>query len=193
MANKVVAAAIVATIAFWAYTQTLLPGVDLGDTGGFQAGVLWPEVSAREAYPLYYNLARPFVRSVSAANPARGLNLFSAVFGSAAVGLLTLLCALVTESLAAGVVAGLMLAPRASLETNFGFTAMITAFAAAVIGGFGRFAGVIVGALVLGLVEQLGTQYVAYQYKAVYPFARMILIVAILPRGVLGSTSRVRV
>ena len=33
---------------------------------------------------------------------------------------------------------------------------MITAFAAAVIGGFGRFAGVIVGALVLGLVQQLG-------------------------------------
>jgi branched-chain amino acid transport system permease protein len=90
-------------------------------------------------------------------------------------------------------VAGLMLAPRASLETNFGFTAMIAAFAAAVIGGFGRFGGVIVGALVLGLVEQLGTQYVAYQFKAVYPFALMILIVAIAPRGVLGSQSRVRV
>lgn len=90
-------------------------------------------------------------------------------------------------------IAGLMLAPRASLDTNFGFTAMITAFAAAVIGGFGRFAGVIVGALILGLVQQLGTQYVAYQYAAVYPFALMILIVAIAPRGVLGSASRVRV
>ncbi|WP_433045980.1 branched-chain amino acid ABC transporter permease [Dactylosporangium sp. CS-033363] len=90
-------------------------------------------------------------------------------------------------------VAGIMLAPRASLDTGFGFTAMITAFAAAVIGGFGRFSGVIVGALVLGLVQQLGTQYIAYQYAAVYPFALMILIVAIAPRGVLGSTSRVRV
>ena len=36
----VAAAAIVATVAFWAYTKTLLPGVDLGDTGGFQAAVL---------------------------------------------------------------------------------------------------------------------------------------------------------
>src|SRR5436190_474599 len=99
--RALVAALATATFAFWAYTQTLLPGVDLGDTGGFQAAVLWPEVSARQAYPLYYDLARPFVRAVSFDNPARGLNLFSAIFGAAAVGLLTLLCALVTDSPAA--------------------------------------------------------------------------------------------
>ena len=108
--TAVIVAAIVATVAFWAYTQTLLPGVDLGDTGGFQAAVLWPEVSARQAYPLYYDLAAPFVRAASMANPARGLNLFSAIFGAVAVGLLTYLCALVAESLAAGIVAGLLLA-----------------------------------------------------------------------------------
>ena len=45
--------------------------------------MLWPEVSARQAYPLYYGLAAPFVRAVSVANPARGLNLFSAIFGAA--------------------------------------------------------------------------------------------------------------
>ena len=105
-----VASVAIATIAFWAYTQTLLPGVDLGDTGGFQAAVLWPEVSARQAYPLYYGLARPFVGAVSAVNPARGLNLFSAIWGAAAVGLLTFLCAMVSGSLASGVVAGTLLA-----------------------------------------------------------------------------------
>jgi hypothetical protein len=108
--RKFVAACLVATLAFWAYTQTLLPGVDLGDTGGFQAAVLWPEVSARQAYPLYYGLARPFVRLVSLAHPARGLNLFSAISGAAAVGLLTLLAALVADSVAAGIAAGLLLA-----------------------------------------------------------------------------------
>jgi len=108
--RTIIAAAVVATLAFWAYTRTLLPGVDLGDTGGFQAAVLWPEVSARQAYPLYYELGARFVRAVSTANPARGLNLFSAVFGAIAVGLLTCLCALVNESLLAGVVAGSLLA-----------------------------------------------------------------------------------
>src|SRR6478672_4232214 len=108
--TAIIAAAVLATVAFWAYTKTLLPGVDLGDTGGFQAAVLWPEVSARQAYPLYYELGAAFVRAVSTANPARGLNLFSAVFGAIAVGLLTYLCALVSESVVAGVVAGLLLA-----------------------------------------------------------------------------------
>lgn len=107
---RLAAAAIVATIAFWAYTQTLLPGVDLGDTGGFQAAVLWPAVSARQAYPLYYTLAKPFVATLSAAHPARGLNLFSAVWGAVTVGLLTWVVAEIGGATLAGVGAGLLFA-----------------------------------------------------------------------------------
>ena len=109
-AERIAISSIAATLAFWAYTQTLLPGVDLGDTGGFQAAVLWPEVSARQAYPLYYALARPFVSMAGAGNPARALNLFSSVWAAAAVGLLTFVCACVTRSLMAGAVAGTLLA-----------------------------------------------------------------------------------
>jgi hypothetical protein len=110
LAIRVAVSVVVATLAFWAYTQTLLPGVDPGDTGGFQAAVLWPQVSARQAYPLYYNLARPFVASTAPDNPARALNLFSAIFGAAAVGLLAFVCACVTNSLAGGAIAGGLLA-----------------------------------------------------------------------------------
>src|SRR5688500_88088 len=106
----VMAACLVATIAFWAYTSTLLPGVDLGDTGGFQAAVLWPETSARRAYPLYYFVAKPFVAAISRANPARGLNLFSAVAAALAVGLLIWITARLTRSAAAGAAGGLLLA-----------------------------------------------------------------------------------
>ena len=105
-----IVAALVATIAFVSYTRTLLPGVDLGDTGAFQAAVLWPEVSARQAYPLYYSLAAPFVSAVASTNPARGLNLFSALSASLAVGLLAGVTAHVTGSLVGGTVAGLLLA-----------------------------------------------------------------------------------
>jgi len=110
VSERIAVSCVVATLAFWAYTQTLLPGVDLGDTGGFQAAVLWPEVSARQAYPLYYALARPFVLHTSPANPARALNLLSAVWAAAAVGLVAFLCSSVTRSLAAGAVAGTLLA-----------------------------------------------------------------------------------
>jgi MFS family permease len=118
VANRITASCIVATIAFWAYTQTLVPGVDLGDTGGFQAAVLWPEVSARQAYPLYYNAAKLFVEGTcgsraaprTGCDPARALNLFSAVCAAAAVGLLSYLAATLSGSIASGVVAGLLLA-----------------------------------------------------------------------------------
>ena len=109
-AAPIVAAALVATLAFAVYTRTLLPGVDLGDTGGFQAAVLWPAVSARQAYPLYYNLAAPFVRATAPNDPARALNLFSGVAAAAAVGLLVIAAAAITGSTAAGVAAGLLLA-----------------------------------------------------------------------------------
>ena len=106
----IAAACIVATIAFWAYTRTLLPGVDLGDTGGFQAAVLWPEHSARRAYPLYYTLAAPFIRTASAGNPARGLNLFSALWAAIAAGLFAFFSGRLTKSPLAGAAAGLLLA-----------------------------------------------------------------------------------
>ena len=108
--RAVIAAAIVATVAFTAYTRTLLPGVDLGDTGGFQAAILWPEISARQAYPLYYALAKPFVGAVAEDNPARGLNLFSAVCAALASGLLTGVVTRVTGSTIGGGLAGLLLA-----------------------------------------------------------------------------------
>jgi hypothetical protein len=103
-------ACVAATVAFSVYARTLLPGVDLGDTGGFQAAVLWPETSARQAYPLYYSLARPFVLAVSPGNPALGLNLFSALCGALAIGLLTSVATLLSGSALAGAVAGLLLA-----------------------------------------------------------------------------------
>jgi hypothetical protein len=103
-------ACVVATVAFWAYTRTLLPGVDLGDTGGFQAAVLWPEQSARRAYPLYYTLATPFITAVSPDNPARGLNLFSAIWAAIAVGLLAAVTGRLTKSPLAAAAAGLLLA-----------------------------------------------------------------------------------
>ena len=112
--NSTLAAAALAcvagTVAFAVYTRTLLPGVDLGDTGGFQAAVLWPEANARRGYPLYYFLATPFVAALTPELPARGLNLFSAVTGGLAVALLTFLASSITRSLLAGAVAGAMLA-----------------------------------------------------------------------------------
>ena len=41
-------AAVVGTAAFVIFTLTLLPGIDLGDTGSFQAAVTYQTASARQ-------------------------------------------------------------------------------------------------------------------------------------------------
>lgn len=83
------AAIIVASFAFSLYHATLLPGMDLGDTPSFQTMGGSSVVSPRDAYPLYFALSAPFVWW-SGGDPARALNLASAVEAALACGVLVL-------------------------------------------------------------------------------------------------------
>jgi hypothetical protein len=96
-------------VAFLCYYRTLLPGLDLGDSASFQtiAGSL--TLNPRQAYPLYFSLGNLFVW-LHPGEPARAMNLASAVCGAIAVGLVSWLAARLTESLAGGIGAGLFLA-----------------------------------------------------------------------------------
>jgi len=89
--------------------------------------------------------------------------------------------------------AGLMIGPLSSVSPTMGFDAMITGFAAAVIGGFGRIWGTVVGGLIIGLAGQWGAGYIAYQFQDMYPYILMILVIAVLPRGLFGSEISERV
>ena len=62
-----VAALCVAVAAFAVFRATLLPGMDFGDTGSFQTIAGSPYLAPREAYPLYFALARLFLPLVGGA------------------------------------------------------------------------------------------------------------------------------
>jgi hypothetical protein len=96
-------------VAFLCYYRTLLPGLDLGDSASFQtiAGSL--TLNPRQAYPLYFALGNLFVW-LHPGEPARAMNLASAVYGALAVGLASWLAARLSESPLAGLGAGLFLA-----------------------------------------------------------------------------------
>jgi len=96
-------------VAFLCYYRTLLPGLDLGESASFQtiAGSL--TLNPRQAYPLYFGLGNLFVW-LHPGEPARAMNLASAVYGAIAVGLASWLAARLSESLVAGIGAGLFLA-----------------------------------------------------------------------------------
>jgi hypothetical protein len=103
------AALIVALIAFALYRATLLPGVDFGDTGSFQTMVGSPLITPRDGYPLYFALGAAVLR-VTGAEPAHALNLASAIEAAAACGLIVLVAAELSGSVAAAGAAALLFA-----------------------------------------------------------------------------------
>lgn len=88
---------------------------------------------------------------------------------------------------AAGVMAGVY---YGSLHFSMGFVIGLKAFTAAVIGGIGSIRGAMLGGLVLGLLEAFGTQipFIGSEWKDVFSFGLLILLLILKPTGILGKT-----
>lgn len=84
----------------------------------------------------------------------------------------------------AGMMAGLY---YGQINFMMGFIVGLKAFTAAVIGGIGSIPGAMLGGLVLGLVESLGTVYIGGEWKDVFAFGILILILVLKPTGLLGE------
>jgi branched-chain amino acid transport system permease protein len=62
----------------------------------------------------------------------------------------------------------------------------LKAFVAAVIGGIGNVRGAVLGGFVIAFVEQFGAFYISSNYRDVYVFALLIVILLVRPTGLLG-------
>jgi hypothetical protein len=103
------AALTAAALSFVLYRATLLPGVDFGDTGSFQTMVGSPLITPRDGYPLYFALGTAMLW-LTKAEPAHALNLASAIEGAAACGLIVLVAAELSGSVAAALGVALLFA-----------------------------------------------------------------------------------
>jgi branched-chain amino acid transport system permease protein len=63
------------------------------------------------------------------------------------------------------------------------------AFIAAVVGGIGNVNGAMLGGLLIGLVEFCGVQYLSSDYRDLYVFAVLILVLLVRPTGLLGRST----
>jgi branched-chain amino acid transport system permease protein len=92
---------------------------------------------------------------------------------------------------AAGTMAG---AYYGSLWYFMGFLIGLKAFTAAVIGGIGSIPGAMLGGLVLGLLEAFGTQIpgIGSEWKDVFSFVVLILVLVFKPTGLLGQSEQER-
>ena len=87
---------------------------------------------------------------------------------------------------AAGIMAGVY---YGSIHFFMGFIIGIKAFTAAVIGGIGIIPGAMLGGILLGLLEAFGTQipFIGSEWKDVFSFGILILILIFKPTGLLGK------
>jgi branched-chain amino acid transport system permease protein len=69
-----------------------------------------------------------------------------------------------------------------------GFTLGIEAFTAAVLGGIGNLRGALLGGLLLGVVENYGSQVFGSAWHSVVAFVVLILILMFRPTGLLGES-----
>lgn len=69
----------------------------------------------------------------------------------------------------------------------------LKAFVAAVIGGIGNVRGAVLGGFVIAAAEQFGAFYLSSNYRDVYVFALLILILLVRPTGLMGSTVQEKV
>jgi branched-chain amino acid transport system permease protein len=84
----------------------------------------------------------------------------------------------------AGAMYGLLIG---NVVWNMGFIYGIKAFTAAVLGGIGNIRGAVLGALLLGLVENMSTVCLAAEWKNVVAFTLLPLVLIFRPTGILGE------
>ncbi|HEY3314111.1 MAG TPA: branched-chain amino acid ABC transporter permease [Bacillota bacterium] len=98
---------------------------------------------------------------------------------------------------ALGGAAGVLFAMQYTLIHPYvGFILGIKAFTAAVFGGIGSIPGAMLGGVLLGLIESLGSAYLGVftrgafgaEYKDVIAFVILILVLILKPSGLLGET-----
>ena len=86
------------------------------------------------------------------------------------------------------------------IDFFMGYSAGLKAFTAAVLGGIGNLKGAMLGGIVLGLLEAFAASYMSLltggafgaEYKDIFAFSVLILILIFRPKGLLGEVVRER-
>ena len=93
-------------------------------------------------------------------------------------------------------IAGVMYASNYGTEQHtMGFLPGLKAFTAAVFGGIGNLAGAVIGGILLGLIEAIGSGYIGMltggllgsHYADIFAFIVLIIVLTLRPSGLLGE------
>jgi len=93
----------------------------------------------------------------------------------------------VIGSVMAAIAGSLVSLNYGSFNYAIGFIIGIKAFTSAVLGGIGSLPGAMLGGLLLGMAESLYTGFFESDYKDVFAFSLLILVLILKPSGLLGT------
>jgi branched-chain amino acid transport system permease protein/neutral amino acid transport system permease protein len=82
---------------------------------------------------------------------------------------------------------GMLIGLDATIDPLIGFKTILSVFAAAVVGGLGSLPGAVVGALVVGVGEELSLLFLSPAYRSAIGFFAILLVLTLRPRGILGA------
>lgn len=86
-------------------------------------------------------------------------------------------------------VGGMLVALDTAADPLTGFRLILSVFAAAVLGGLGSIPGAVVGALLIGMVEELTVLLLAPNYRTAIGFVVILIVLTIRPSGLFGEKS----
>jgi len=90
-------------------------------------------------------------------------------------------------SAALGALAGVLVTPTQYTAFNVGVPFAISGFIAAIVGGFGRPLGALVGGILLGIAQSLAVIVLGAGFKNVAALTILLLFLFVRPTGVLGA------
>jgi branched-chain amino acid transport system permease protein/neutral amino acid transport system permease protein len=84
-------------------------------------------------------------------------------------------------------IGGMLLGLDTSIDPLLGFRAILSVFAAAVVGGLGSIPGAVVGAFAIGVAEELSLLALPSTYRSAVGFVAILVFLTFRPRGLLGE------
>ncbi len=83
--------------------------------------------------------------------------------------------------------AGVLLGIQSHLMPEMGFIFILPLFAASILGGVGSPHGALVGALIVGISQEVSTEWISPAYKPAIAFILLFAILLVRPRGIFGA------
>jgi branched-subunit amino acid ABC-type transport system permease component len=84
-------------------------------------------------------------------------------------------------------VGGMLLGLDSAIDPLAGTRVLLSVFAAAVLGGLGSAPGAVLGALLIGIAEELSVIEVGSTYRSAVGFFAILIMLSVRPRGLLGE------